>query len=414
MSPRPPSSSSSRTGPALLAFMVGALLALSGFALGVVTDRALRPAPTSAQDSVPPELREEFAEFWRAYGLLQRDYYYRPLDEQKMTYAAIKGFVGATGDDYTTFRTPDESRMYSDARNRNFVGLGVYTEITPDGIRLTGIIRDSPAAEAGLQPDDVIVAVDGSPVGKDLKAEDVRTLLRGPEGSTVALVVRRVGGTDTRDVSATRRRVSEPAVTLTVLPDNTAHLVVTAFNDNARVQLNDAFRRIRDEKMRGVILDLRDNGGGYVNEARLLLGQFLPKDTVAMLDDRRPTGGKLTPINVESGTDAPLDIPLVILVNGGTASASEIVAGAVQDYGRGELIGTKTYGKGSQQVVTPFKNGASLQITVANWYTPKERMVQKQGIQPDVTVEQPGAVTRRVGADPQLDRGLSVLRAKIG
>lgn len=409
MSLRPPST---RTGTALLAFLVGAFLTLSGFTLGVITDRAISgsAAPRAA---TPERLRDEMAEFYRASDLLQKNFYYRPVDEQKLVYAAIKGYVGATGDEYTQFRTPDENKAYRDAANGNFVGLGVYTEVTPDGIRLTGIIAGGPAAEAGLQADDVIIAVDGSPVGGDLKADDIRKLLRGPEGSVVTLVVKRSGATDTREVPVTRRRVSIPAVTLTILPDNTAHLVVTAFNDNARTQLDEAFGRIRDLKVRGVVLDLRDNGGGYVNEARLLLGQFLPKDTVAMLEDRRPTGGKLTPILVEAGKEGPLDVPLVTLVNGGTASASEIIAGALQDYGRTELVGTKTFGKGSEQSLTSFANGASLQITIANWYTPKQRVVQKQGLQPDVIVEQQ-TVTRRVGMDPQLDKALEMLRAKMG
>ena len=181
----------------------------------------------------------------------------------------------------------------------------------------------------------------------------------------------------------TRKRIVIPAVTLDIQPDGIAHLTLTAFNDHARDELNTAFDKMRDAHVKGIVLDLRDNGGGYVEEARLLLGRFLPKEDVAMLEDRRPTGGQLTPMYVEeTGGAAPLNVPLVVLVNGGTASASEITAGALQDYGRATLIGTKTFGKGSEQIITPFTNGASLRMTVANWYTPKQRVIQNTGLDP--------------------------------
>ncbi len=449
-----------RAGSALLGLLVGVFLCLSGFALGIVTDRELfparpalapviptvgaaptdtvpagnatstpRPVPTPvpsvtprpgdppidlapAQDTTPAQLKDEFADFWRAFNLMEQTFYYRPLDEQKLMYAAIQGFVSAGGDEYTQFLTPDEAKAYQDAANGNFVGIGIYTDTAPDGIAISGLVKGGPAGDAGVQAGDVIVAVDGKTL-MGLAPDDARKLLRGPEGSTVVLTLRRQGINDPQDVTVTRRQVTIPNVTLDIQPDGIAHLTLTAFNDHTRDELNKAFDQMRNAQVKGIVLDLRDNGGGYVEEARLLLGRFLPKEDLAMLEDRRPTGGQLTPIYVEAkdGT-TPLDVPLVILVNGGTASASEITAGALQDYGRATLVGTKTYGKGSEQVITPFSNGASLRVTVANWYTPKQRVIQHQGLMPDVMVEQP-ANTARGGADPQFDRALAVLRSKL-
>jgi len=454
------SSSPTRTGSALLAFLMGVFLTLSGFALGIVADRELypvpavsppviptvgiaptdtaragqltstpRPVPTPvpsvtprpsdppintkpAQDTTPAQLKDEFADFWRAFNLMQTTFYYRPLDEQKQIYAAIKGLVNAGGDEYTQFLVPDEAKAYQDAANGNFVGIGVYTEANPDGVGISGTVPGGPAQDAGLKAGDIILAVDGKMLA-GLPATDTRDLIRGPEGSVITLSVRRDGASVPISVMVTRKRIIIPAVTLDIQPDGIAHLTLTAFNDHARDELNGAFDKMRDAQVKGIVLDLRDNGGGYVEEARLLLGRFLPKEDVAMLEDRRPTGGQLTPLYVAAtGGAAPLDVPLVVLVNGGTASASEITAGALQDYGRATLIGTKTFGKGSEQIITPFPNGASLRVTVANWYTPKQRVIQKAGLIPDVVLEQPNGV-RRGASDPQYDKALATLRSKM-
>jgi carboxyl-terminal processing protease len=200
-----------------------------------------------------------------------------------------------------------------------------------------------------------------------------------------------------------------PAVTLDVGPDGIGVMKITAFNDYTDDQVNAAIKRVKDEKVKGLIIDLRNDGGGYVDSARRLLGRFLPQDDLAMLEDRRPTGGTLQPINVLVNGDQVLDIPLAVLVNGGTASASEIVAGSLQDYGRATLVGVKTFGKGSEQEIHPFDDGSTARITVANWYTPRQRTIQKSGLMPDVVVQAPDNGT----ADPQLDKAVDVVQGKI-
>ncbi len=453
-------SSPTRTGAALVGFLAGILLVLSGFVLGIVADRqmggtaplitqavvlptfpavatdtvpagrptstprpAATPVPTvtprpsdppisltDAKNTTPKELKDQFDIFWQAFQILENNFYYRPLDEQKLIYGALKGMYNSAGDDYTVFLEPKTAQDRKDAENGQFVGIGVYIEQKDGELRITSVIPNGPAAAAGLQSGDVVLSIDGKSLA-GLSLEDQRTPIRGPENSIVTLTVRRAGEANPLDIPITRKRIVIPAVTLDVRPDGIGVLKITGFNDHYKQELDDALKQAQDKKVKGLVLDLRDNGGGYVDGARQLLGRFLPKDSLAMLEDRRPTGGNLSPITViENGP--VFDLPLVVLVNGGTASASEITAGALQDYNRATLIGTKTFGKGSEQSVTQFKDGSSSRVTIANWYTPKQRIIQKEGLVPDMVVEAPKD-QRGTAPDPQLGAATDLLRTKI-
>lgn len=457
-------SSPSRSGAALVGFLVGIVLVLSGFVLGIVADRTLfngsaggdhpsvgavviptvPPVPTDtvpaghptstprpvatpvptitpsasdpaislapAQSTTPEQLRAQFENFWRAFSLLEKGFYYRPLNEQNLVYGALKGLFSATGDDYTVFLPPDAAKARKASDNGQFVGIGIYVDTAKNELLVTAPIPGGPAEAAGVKAGDVIVAIDGKDLASVPNA-DRATAIRGAEGTPVRLTIRRAGTPGTIDITVIRQKITVPAVTLDVLPNDIGKITVTAFNDYTNKELDDALTQVRDKRLKGIILDLRNNGGGYVDGAQQLLGHFLPQGSVAMLEDRRPTGGKLTPILVKNTDPQLLDIPIVMLVNGGTASASEIVAGSLQDYGRAVLVGTKTFGKGSEQEVTDLSDGSSVRITVANWYTPKQRVIQKQGLTPDIVVERP--TTTPGASDPQLDRAVEVLRAKI-
>jgi len=458
--------SPARSGVALVGFLVGIFLVVSGFALGIVADRELfstapatqsatesasvpiptiapiptdtvapgkptstprpvaTPVPTitprpsdpainadAAKNTTPDQLKKQFDNFWQAFDLLEKGFYYRPLNEQNLVYGALKGMFNAAGDDYTVFLPPDAAKERKDSDNGRFVGIGVYIDTSKDDVLVTGPIPGGPAEAAGIKAGDVIVAVDGKDLAT-LPKEDRATSIRGPEGTPVRLTIRRAGTPGTIDITVTRQKLTIPAVTLDVMPGEIGKITITGFNDFTNEELDKVLKQVQDQHLKGIVLDLRNNGGGYVDGAQQLLGRFLPKDSVAMLEDRRPTGGKLTPIMVKNGGPQLLDLPLVMLVNGGTASASEIVAGSLQDYGRAVLVGTKTFGKGSEQEITGLSDGSSVRITVANWYTPRERVIQKQGLAPDVVVERPDAAPGV--PDPQLGKALEVLRGKIG
>lgn len=454
-----------RSGAALVGFLAGIFLVLTGFALGIIADREIfaptvassgqvesaaailptipavptdtvqpgrptstpRPAATPvptvtprpsdpaisvdpAKNTTPDQLRKQFENFWQALDLLEKGFYYRPLNEQNLIYGALKGMFSAAGDDYTVFLPPQAAKDRKDSDNGRFVGIGVYIDNTADELRVTGPIPGGPAEAAGVKAGDVIVAIDGKDVAS-LPKEERTTPIRGPEGTPVRLTIQRAGTPGTIDITVTRQKLTIPAVTLDVMPNDIGRITVTSFNDFTNSELDNILKQVQEKHLKGIILDLRNNGGGYVDGAQQLLGRFLPKDSVAMLEDRRPTGGKLTTLNVKDNGPQLLTIPMVMLVNGGTASASEIVAGSLQDYGRATLVGTKTFGKGSEQEVTELSDGSSVRITVANWYTPRERVIQKQGLTPDVVVERPDSAP---GAkDPQLDKAVDVLNGKI-
>lgn len=462
--------SPSRAGSALVGLLVGIFLVLSGFALGIVADRAMHggsqtqagvsqsvavaiptvpvaptdtvppgqptstprpvatpvptvtprpsdppisvdPAKNTTPDQTPDQLKGQFENFWKALDLLEKGFYYRPLDEQKLIYGALKGMFSATGDDYTVFLPPDDAKARKDSDNGRYVGIGIYVDTTKGTILVTAPIPGGPAEKAGIKAGDDIIAVDGKNT-KDIAKDDLPTVIRGPEGTPVKLTIRRAGEPQPIEISVVRAKIILPAVTLEVMPNDIGHLTITGFNDHTKDEMDSALKQVQDKHLKGLILDLRNNGGGYVNGAQELLGRFLPKESLAMLEDRRPTGGILKPLYVENNGPQLLDIPLVMLINGGTASASEIVAGSLADYGRATLVGTKTFGKGSEQEISDLSDGSTVRITVANWYTPKQRTIQKQGLTPDVVVEKPDSTP--VQDDPQLAKAVEVVRGKIG
>ncbi len=457
-------SSSSRWGTALVGFLAGILLVLSGFALGILADRELfagssaavpagssraptvtiptvppiptdtvppgaptstpRPQPTpvptvtpgpsdssisvaQAQQTTPGQLRAQFDEFWKAFQLLEDRFFYRPIDAQHLVYGAIQGLYSAAGDGDTVFLPPDVAQQRRAADNGQFVGIGVTVDMSKSDLTVASTVPNGPAAEAGIEAGDVIVAVDGQGI-VGIPREDQTKNLRGREGTQVRLTIRRVGVPDF-DVMVTRRLIVTPAATLDVRPDGIGVLKITAFNDFTNDEVNAALKQVKDDNLRGLVLDLRDNGGGFVDGAQRLLGRLVPKGDLAMLEDRRPTGGPLQPIPVIVDGVQVLDIPLAVLVNGGTASASEIVAGSLQDYGRATLVGTRTFGKGSVQEIFSFDDGSMARITVAHWYTPRQRPIQRAGLTPDIVAEQPDSG----GADRQLAMAVDVLQGKI-
>lgn len=321
--------------------------------------------------------------------------------------ARSRGLYSAAGDADTVFLPPDAAQQRRDADNGQFVGIGVTIDMSKSDLTVASTVPSGPAAEAGIKAGDVVLAVDGQSIVGLPQADQTKNL-RGKEGTQVRLTIRRAGVPDF-DVTVTRRLIVTPAVTLEVRPDGIGVMTVTAFNDFTNDELNVALKRVKDDNLKGLVLDLRNNGGGFVDGAQRLLGCFLPKDDLAMLEDRRPTGGTLRPMPVIVDDDEVLDIPLAVLVNGGTASASEIVAGSLQDYGRATIVGTRTFGKGSVQEIFTFDDGSMARITVAHWYTPRQRPIQQTGLMPDFVVEQPDSG----GADRQLAIAVDVLLGKI-
>lgn len=431
-------------GRRYLAFGLIIVLVVGAFNAGMLTERfqnnrTARAAGVPA--NVPPELQKEFENFLQVWQLVGNEFYYgTPLPPQ-MDFGASRGLLSTLGDDYTVFLEPVQQQGVREQMSGDYEGIGVYLENVEGRWIISAPMTDAPADQAGVKARDEIVRVDGREV-TGLTQDDVQKQLRGPAGTVVRLSLRREGASEIIDVDITRAVINIPSVQL-LIRDDIAVITVTIFGDKTTAQLDKALGEAQAAGAKGIILDLRNNGGGWVSAAQEMLGRFVdPARGPALLVDKDhgaearallhtptavPQVGPNTPTAViptrtpavmsvpnaqrdpivapQNGGVTFYDLPLVVLVNGGTASASEIVVGALQDYGRATIIGTTTFGKGSLQAVHEFRDGSSARITIAQWLTPKGRVIQKQGLYPDLVVEQPEG-----GEDVQMDRALAYLQ----
>lgn len=340
--------------------------------------------------------------------LLEEEYYYGDLDQQELVYGALEGMVGGLEDRYTVFMRPAETRMSRQRLSGEYEGIGVWVD-QPDG-RLTIIspMRGSPAEEAGLQPGDVVIEVDGVSV-EDMTMEDAVGRVRGPEGTSVNLTIER-DDEEPFQVTVERARIELPAVMFEMV-DDIAILTVTVFGDNTVDELDQAIEDAQEAGAEGIVLDLRSNGGVWVAAAREMIGRFVEEDEGPALFERRdPDSDNPTAIPMIAGEVNEFDLPMVVLVNQSTASSAEIVSGALQDYERATIIGTVTAGKGSIQRIHNLEDGSSIQVTIAEWLTPEQNVIQSNGITPDIEVELEDLEDQDdLDSDVQLERAIEYL-----
>jgi carboxyl-terminal processing protease len=403
-------------GVLFLVFIVG----LGSFGAGIAMERYIVSPATgngndtertiSSLDRDTPDTPEVTLEmFEEVIEILEADYYYGDLDRREMYYDALEGLVGGLPDPYTVFMRPAETRMSREQLSGEYEGIGVWVD-QPDG-RLTIIspMRGSPAEEAGLQSGDVVIEVDGVSI-EDMPMDEAVGRVRGPEGTSVNLTIEREGEDEPLELTVERARIELPAVMFEMM-DDVAVMTVTVMGDNTIRELDQAIEDAREAGAEGIVLDIRSNGGGWVSTAQEMIGRFVDADEGPALFERRdPDTDSPTPLSIESGDVLETDIPLVVLVNGSTASAAEIVAGALQEYERATVIGTVTLGKGSIQRIHQLDDGSSVRVTIAEWLTPLENAIQDQGIDPDIEVEMPDAdALDDTTDDPQLERAIEYL-----
>jgi carboxyl-terminal processing protease len=420
-------------------------VALVGYGLGAATifvtqGKAALPIPGSAGTGTgqgdtttqpsgsaqqPAGLDTQMKPFWNTLNAVQGEFYNRPVDTQKAIYGATKGLMQSLGDDFSAFLTPQENQVVQSAMQGNFEGVGMYFEKRNDLPTVVAPIPNTPAERAGLRAKDLILAVDGRDITK-MTSDQIATLIRGPAGTKVRLTIKR-GTQAAFDVELTRAKIDVPAVTLKWVDNNVAHIEVNIFGDKTTQEFDQALQQVIDKKGTGIILDLRNNGGGWVQAAQEMLGRFLTADKVAYYESHKSDHSDDRPQKVIANGPKLYDIPLVVLVNGGTASASEIVSGALQDHSRAKLIGEQTFGKGSEQHVHTWDDGSSTRITFAHWLTPNKRDINPKPSPtagpnnspiplptftptPVATVP-PAAATATAGAQPLIptltDRGLA-------
>ncbi len=358
------------------------LIASTMFAAGFGIGRYVSPLYQPTSSGTPDELRQQFVLFWDVWQIVEQQFYReKPLDYHEMVYGAIRGMVNSLGDPHTAFLTPSQRVMFAEDLEGEFGGIGVTVYMTDEGkLMASKILPASPAERADLKAGDLILEVDGASLqGKDV-AQAI-SMIRGPSGTQVRLLIQR-GSEEPFEIVLTRAVVSIPTVESRMLEDGIAYLALAEFNAKATAEVRAALDELLKQNPRGLILDLRGDPGGYLHVADEVASEFLAEGVT--LIERGRDGEEI--VHRPSSGGRATRIPLAVLVDAGSASASEIVAGAIQDQGRGVLVGEKTYGKGSVQITQPLSDGSGLQVTIRRWYTPAGHQIDGVGLTPDIPV----------------------------
>ena len=318
------------------------------------------------------------------------------LDANKLSDGAARGMVKAVGDDYTTFLDKEEAAEFNKSLNGEVSGIGAEIGVRNLQPTVLRVLDDSPAKKAGLKTGDIFVAVNGTSVAGET-ASGVADKVTGEAGTTVKLTMRR--GSESLDFSITRAQISDPSVRWSV-SDDIGILTISRFDDNTGSLARKAAKEFIDKGVKGVIVDLRNNGGGYLTAAQEVASLWLDNGKTVVTEKSR---GQVTETVKASGNPTLKGKKTIVLVNGSSASASEIVAGALKDYQAAILVGEKTFGKGTVQKVINLSDDRILKVTVARWYTPQDRNITKEGIQPNQTVKM-SSDDNNAGRDPQMMR----------
>lgn len=334
-------------------------------------------------------------------------YYYEDVESQDLEDGLYKGIMEAVGDPYTCYYTAEELTKQMEDSNGVFQGIGaMLTSNFETGYpEITGVMDDSPALEAGLQAGDFIFKVDGEDV-RDQELTTIVSKVRGPEGTTVKLTIYRDG--KELEFEVERREITSETVQYELMEDNIGYIKITEFDDVTIEQFKSALEKSNADNVAGLIIDLRANPGGNLDAVVEMCNMICPKGIIVYTEDKYGNKNEYY-----SDGKSEIDIPLVVLVNQYSASASEIFAGAVKDYGIGTLVGVTTFGKGIVQRIVPLTDGSAIKITVSKYYTPNGINIHGTGIEPDIEVELDAEKYIEEDIDTQLEEGLKVLKEKI-
>ncbi len=379
--------------------------AFGWFSAGLNTEHSVEAQKEDVEAYVF-ELKEEvdLDLYWTVWEELTKKYYEQDLlDESSMVYGSIKGLVDSLNDPYTVFMTPQESEEFTSSLDGTLEGIGAELTVEDQQLIIVAPLRKSPAEKAGLLPGDIIYKIEGE-LAAEMYFIDAIMNIRVEKGTTVTLSIIRESVTEPFDVSIVRDNIDIESVTVEEIDGDIVYLSVNQFNDKTKDEFGKAISEMILNEPNGLIVDLRYNGGGYLDIAVDLLSYLLPSKTLAVtLKETVDTSSSSTSTTITSKSDSDsktstnkyytngnpkvLDVPLVVIVNESSASASEIVAGAIQDHQRGIVFGNQSFGKGTVQEVETFLDGSSIRLTVAKWFTPDGRDIDKNGITPDIIVD---------------------------
>lgn len=399
----------------LIAVIIAGILVSGAFLGGFATSQVVlsRNAPvvpaqvaSNSNDNTPAEFKADMPIFWEAWKLVNENFYVQPIDQDKMTYGAVAGMVDALGDVHTSFVDSKRAAYLKTQLQGSFEGIGATVEMVNGRLTIVAPIKNTPADKAGLQPGDVILQVDNTPI-VNMDVSEAIALIRGPKGTQVTLKIQR-GSNPAFDVTITRSTIQVPEVTSKMLEDNTiAYIQLSEFGEKAKPELRKALNEALAQNPKALIFDLRGNPGGYLTTAIEVASEFLPQNEVVLVEKFKNGEKRLYKTQ---GSGLATKIPLVLLVNEGSASASEILAAALRDHKRATIIGQKTFGKGSVQTVHTLSDDSQLRVTIANFYSPQDQTINDIGVIPDVEVPDPTEYERSKGIDPQLQKAIDMIK----
>jgi carboxyl-terminal processing protease len=355
-----------------------------------------------------PNTKADYSLLWDALNELNTKFVDRPLDQQKLMLGAVSGLVAAAGDPYTTFFTPDAAKKFQEQLQGSFDGIGAEVGTKNDQIVIVAPIEGTPASRAGLLAGDAILEIDGvSTAG--MTTDDAVSKIRGKAGTSVTLTIVHKGKTTPQKISITRAKIEIKSVKLDskqIGNKKIAVIKINQFGDDTKGLLDKAIDNVSTGGYQGLVLDLRNNPGGYLETAVSTISNWVDPGQVAVKEIGYGNSEKLYRTD---GVPRLKGVKTIILANGGSASASEIVAGALQDYKAATLVGEKTFGKGSVQELDSLQGNSEIKVTVAKWYTPNGRGIHKLGLEPDVKVVMT-ADDVAANKDPQMDKALELLK----
>ncbi len=390
-------------------FIVGHLLPAAG-SLPVINDFLPQSqSPSSEQQaSTPDNVQTLFTPFWEAWNIVHNQYVDQPVDDVKLMQGAIRGMMDALGDKQTFYMEPQVYKTETSSLQGSYEGIGAIVDTTGDYLTIVSPIQGSPADKAGLKPGDKVIAINGEDM-TGVDAEAARQKVLGPKGSQVTLTVVRKNEKEPLQFTITRDEITVRSADGKMLDNGIGYVDINTFGEKTTAELRETLDKLMAQNPKGIIIDLRNNPGGYLTTAVEVASEFI--DTGVILYEKYGDGKRDE--YKALGHGRATNIPLVVLINEGSASASEILAGALQDYGRATLVGVKSYGKGSVQNWQPLSNDqGAARVTIAKWLTPKERAIDHIGLTPDVYVEIT-ADDFAAGRDPQLDAAVETLMAVI-
>lgn len=341
--------------------------------------------------------------FYEAWNFIEEVYNGEIPPNEDILHSLIGGSIESLGDEFTRYIEPDVAARLREDMSGSVSGIGAFVRENEDGLfEIVSPIEGQPADLAGLMSGDLIIEVDGESM-LGVSFDEVILLVRGPEGTSVRLTVARPSQQETLEFTIVRTRFEVPVVNIEMRDDGIAYVQLVEFSRDSSDRLEEALSEILAQNPKGLIFDLRNNPGGFLDESVEIADMFLP-DGVVLFE--RSVSGLDRSFRSDDG-DLAEEIPIVVLINPGSASASEIVAGAIQDTGRGILMGQTSFGKGSVQTVRELSDGSELRVTIARWYTPADHTIDKEGITPDIEVEFP--LDTPEGEDPQVERAAEYL-----